>query len=156
MIFFWTKKMGSKMVARFWILMCICPCSLTYLQHVHLPYSQYSYFLLHSERLLEVSISLFPIIFNFYAWNFFRPELVYIFFKKIFYSVCFFLRMSTKSPLKLARWSDYSSPVATQRTSNIGNPWIACGYCLEYCNLCYFFSNWRYNFSVVCDEVCAV
>ena len=50
-----------------------------------------------------------------------------------------FSRISAEEHAITPPWSDYSSPVATQPSGDIGNSGIACGHSLEYCNLCHFF-----------------
>ena len=46
--------------------------------------------------------------------------------------------MSAKKHIIISPLSDYSSPIITQRSCDIGNPGIAWGHCLQ-CSSLYFF-----------------
>ena len=61
--------------------------------------------------------------------------------------------MSAKEHIILVPWSDCSSAKDTQPSGGISNHGVACGHCLECCNLYHFFSNWWQNSSVVCVGV---
>ena len=96
-----------------------------------------------------------------YIYHFFSSFFLHINFEEISEMVIFwpnlyfgrFCECRPKGHIIIRSWSGYSSPVATQPSGNIITPGIACGHCLECCNLCHFFSNWWKNFSIMCDEV---